>query len=117
MLFKEEKTRNEFWELIPKAKYLLTYINWLSFSLFKKEVVITGIYYQGGSGVHSQFRAFDLRTKDYYTQEQIDTILETINRHFVYDPKRPEMKSCIYHKSDQVLIDPEYHLHCQVWIE
>ena len=123
MKFKEKQLEQEFWKLTPKARYLACYVDYLFWRHFKWEATITCIYYEGGSGIHSQWRAFDVSTKALRFNE-IDIIKNFINREFPYDDSRPQLKSCIYHKVSEDKIRgyslkdfvPEYHLHCQVWI-
>lgn len=124
MRFKETELMTEFWKLTPKARYLLCYIDYLLWKLYKLEATITCIYYEGGSGVHSQWRAFDISTKE-ISSMRIIAIQEKVNRTFPYDINRPRLKSCIYHKvGDDKIKDyklknfvPQYHLHFQCWIK
>ena len=125
MLFKKKKLQDEFWLLKPKAKTLMCFADWTSYLLFGKPIIVTEILYQGGTGVHADHRAFDIRTKDYYTDDQIDNLKGVVNRHYVYDPRRPEKKTCVRHKVKKENISkykipefvPEDHLHFQVWIK
>lgn len=125
MLFKKKKLRDQFWLLKPKAKILMCSADWVSLSLFGKQIIVTMIFYRGGTGVHADHRGFDVRTKDYYTEQQIRIFKDTINRQFIYDPLRPEKKTCIRHKVEKKDVDkyeipefvPEDHLHFQVWIK
>jgi len=123
MKFKSPELESEYWKLTPKARYLASYIDYLFWCQFQKEATITCIYYEGGSGVHSQWRAFDISTKNLQSNE-IGITEDIVNREFVYDVNRPQLKSCIYHKVGEDKIKgyslkdfvPEYHLHCQVYI-
>jgi len=125
MLFKKEGLKKEFWLLKPKAKLLMCSVNWTSYLLFGKPIIVTEIIYRGGTGVHADGRAFDIRTKDYYTDDQIDNLKDTINRRNVYDLRRPNKKTCVRHKVKQEDVEkyqipefvPEDHLHFQVWIK
>lgn len=125
MKFKTEELREQYWKLTPKARYLASYIDYLLWKMYKKEATITCVWYEGGSGVHSQWRAFDIRTQDYLSGEQIEEIKERVNKTFPYDINRPKLQSCIYHKVDSKKISeyklkdfvPQYHLHCQCWIK
>lgn len=124
MKFKNPKLKEEVWKLTPKAQYLLCFTNWISIVLFNKPIMVTCIWYNGGSGVHALWRAFDIRTENYYSKKDIAKFIGFVNEHFPYDKKRPKMKSAIYHKvnkkkiKDYKLKDfkPQYHLHAQVWI-
>lgn len=123
MKFKTEELWEQYWKLTPKARYLASYIDYLLWKLYKLEATITCIYYEGGSGVHSQWRAFDISTRE-LTSMRIIAIQEKVNKTFPYDINRPRLKSCIYHKVDDKKIKeyklvnfvPQYHLHMQVWI-
>ncbi|MBA7544848.1 hypothetical protein ES705_37209 [subsurface metagenome] len=125
MVFKKIKLRDEFWLLKPKAKLLMCSVNWTSYLLFGKPIIITEIIYRGGTGVHADGRAFDIRTKDYYVGDEAENLKDTVNRHWVYDPKRANKKTCVRHKvkkEDTGKYEipefvPEDHLHFQVWIK
>ena len=60
------------------------------------------------SGIHSTIplRAFDIRSRDF--PEPI-AITNDINKHWIYDPKRTEMKCAIYHNTGA-----GFHIHLQV---
>lgn len=125
MLFKEERFRKQFWTLHPKLRYLLCKVDYLLWSKFGKEAKLTCLFYEGGSGVHSITcgRATDISTHN-LTAKEIIWIKDHINENFPYDPKRPEKKTCIYHKVDKEKIKeyslknfvPQYHFHFQVWV-
>jgi len=124
-LFKEERLRQEFWLLDPKAKYLMCKFNYVSIKRTGKPIIVTCIIYEGGSGVHSIKckRGFDVRTEGYYTAEQIVWFEEHFNKNFPYDVNRPKMKTLNYHEANIDIIEngikkraKEHHLHCQVWI-
>lgn len=124
MKFKTEELCGQYWKLTPKARYLAGYIDYLLWKWYKKEAIITCIFYIGGSGVHSQWRAFDIRSTD-FTYNEIAVIQEEVNRTFPYDVNRPQLKSCIHHKVDSKKIKdyklknfvPQYHFHFQVWVK
>jgi len=124
MKFKTDEIAEQYWQLTPKARYLASYIDYLLWKLYKKQATITCIFYQGGSGVHSQWRAFDIRSTD-FTYNEIANIQEKVNTTFPYDVSRPKLKSCIHHKVDSKKISeyklkdfvPQYHLHFQVWVK
>lgn len=124
MLFKKKKLQDEFLLLKLKTKLLMYLADWTSYLLFGKFIVVTEILYKGGTGVHADQRAFDIRTKDYYTNNQVEIFKDTINRYWIYDPLRPEKKTCVRHKVEKKDVDkyeipefvPEDHLHFQVWI-
>jgi len=124
MLFKKDELKDQFWLLKPKAKLLMCFANWVSWTLTGKSLFVTMIYYKGGAGVHEDYRAFDSRIKDYYTEDQVNVIMGMVNGAYPYDPRRPEKKSCLRHKVDEKDIGkyqipgftPEDHLHFQAWI-
>jgi len=60
------------------------------------------------SGIHCTIplRATDWRSRDYPEPEKI---AEDINKHWSYDPQRPELKCCIYHDTGR-----GFHFHLQV---
>lgn len=123
MKFKHPELKEQFWKLTPRARHLACYMEDIIWQE-GKEMMITCIYYEGGSGIHSQWRAFDIRSTD-LTYNQIVKITEFVNYDFVYDVDRPNLKSVIHHKVDSKKIKdyklkdfvPQYHLHCQVWIK
>jgi len=126
-LFKNPGLREEFWLLEPKAKYLMMKLNYISVIKFGKPIIVTCIIYEGGSGIHSIKcrRGFDIRTRNYYTKEQREWLLDHVNKNFPYDKSRPRYKTLKYHKVDDKKIKdyklkdfvPQYHLHCQVYIK
>jgi len=70
--------------------------------------IITSLYRIGDPGVHGTLplRAVDLRCR---SQILGKGIAETINKHWKYDPDRPEMLVAIFHDTGR-----GYHLHIQV---
>lgn len=126
MLFKEEKFKNEFWQLDSKARYLACKVDYLLWIKFGKELIITMIFYEGGSGIHSKKckRAFD-GSKHNLTENEVKWIENHINENFPYDSTRPNMKTCLPHKVDEKDIGkyeipgfkPADHLHFQVWVK
>ena len=60
------------------------------------------------SGIHCTIplRAFDFRSAVYPNPQDI---ADDINAHFIYDPKRPDLKVCVYHDTGF-----GYHFHIQV---
>ena len=63
--------------------------------------------FREGAGVHGTIplRAFDLRSRDF---EDPVKVCEDINKYWVYDPKRPKFKVCIYHN-----VGRGWHFHIQ----
>lgn len=74
----------------------------------KEEVVITSGKRVGDKGVHgtAPVRGIDIRSYIYTNPAEICTY---INRHWSYDPKRPEMKCAIFHD-----VGKGKHIHLQV---
>lgn len=124
MKFKEKKLEQEFWQLTPKARWLASYVDYILWQDSKKEATITCIFYEGGSGIHSQWRAFDIRSTD-LTVKEITRLKDWINYDVPYDVDRPNLKTCIHHKVSAKKIKeyklknfvPQYHLHFQAWIK
>lgn len=124
MLFKEDRLKDEFWLLKPKAKLVMCFANWVSWTQTGKSLFVTEIYYKGGTGVHEDLRAFDSKIKDYYTEQQVNVIMGMVNGAYPYDLRRPEKKTCLRHEVKKEDIGkyeipgfmPEDHLHFQVWI-
>lgn len=65
--------------------------------------------YRPGPGVHGQMpvRGYDRRCRN---AAMGNAIAQWINRKWVYDPDRPDMLCCIFHKIDEY----GWHLHMQV---
>ena len=59
-------------------------------------------------GIHNTdpLRAIDLRS---WTIRNPELIAEKINKAWIYDPKRPDKKACVYHDIGQ-----GHHFHLQV---
>ncbi|NIT58424.1 MAG: hypothetical protein GWN00_20010 [Aliifodinibius sp.] len=68
----------------------------------------TSIYRPGDGGVHGTLpvRGFDVRMKS----EEVGRALEFfVNKHWSYDPKRPNLRCCLLHD-----VGKGQHLHFQV---
>lgn len=74
--------------------------------LFNKEFIVTRVTdkVDGESGVHTDKRAVDVRTKGHFTAEECQTLVNFLNARF---PRKDRFKTCIYHKGT------EWHLHIQ----
>ena len=72
------------------------------------EGVITSAHRPGDPGVHGQLpcRGLDRRCRNAGLG---NAIKQYINRRWEYDPDRPEMEVCIFHKCDEY----GWHLHTQ----
>ena len=69
---------------------------------------ITSLYRIGDDGVHGSLplRALDLRCRN----DGVGKVIERwVNRRYLYDPKRPQYKVCMYHD-----VGRGKHLHIQV---
>ncbi len=120
MRFKYETLKEEFWQLDPKLRMILTVLDFMCIKRFKKEIILTSLIRPKttDSGVHEAKRGADLRTIDYFTPQEIETILEFINLDYPYDPVRPNMKTAIYHEVKETLKDKDtelsgLHIHIQ----
>ena len=71
--------------------------------------VITSAYRPGDPGVHGQMpvRGADRRCRNSAIG---NAIKQWLNRKWEYDPERPHLDVCIFHKCDE----HGWHLHCQV---
>ena len=95
--------------LIALLKYsyhrkLVALVAWCYIRL--SEVVITSAYREGDQGVHGSGRGIDIRSRCFADPQKI---ADEINRHWTYDPLRPEKICALYHDSGQ---GP--HIHLQV---
>ena len=74
------------------------------------EQTVTSIYRIGDAGVHGTLpvRGIDLRDPGEDTARQI---MEAVNDRWVYDPDRPAIGCCLYHKNRS---NNGRHLHFQV---
>lgn len=70
--------------------------------------LITSAYRPGDSGVHGQMpvRGIDRRCRNAAIG---NAMKEWINRKWEYDPERPHLECCIFHKCEQY----GWHLHIQ----
>lgn len=74
------------------AKYALTKFNWefTITSIFRTKAEDAALH---ASGIHSEWRAVDVRTKD-QNQDTVNAVANYINKKYSYDPSRPGMKVC-----------------------
>ncbi len=72
-------------------------------------LVFTSGHRDGDPGVHGAdpLRGYDLRSTVYPVPQNI---VDDVNKHWIYDPSRPEKKCVLYHKVE----GNAYHLHFQV---
>lgn len=75
---------------------------------FAQEFTVTSLYRIGDYGVHGQLplRGIDLRCLDPVFGAEVENY---VNAKYIYDPKRPLMKACMFHD-----IGHGAHLHLQV---
>ena len=78
----------------------------LWFSVRFSNTTFTSAYRKGDPGVHGTIpcRAVDIRSKGF---EDPQGVADEVNRNWVYDPNRPEMKCCVYH---DIGLGPHFHL-------
>jgi hypothetical protein len=96
---------------VPFHKKMIALTLW--FAWRQDKPVITSSYrdasvHDKDSGIHSTIpcRAVDWRSKDLTNPKRV---VEDINNHWEYDPKRPKLKCAIYHD-----IGLGAHIHTQV---
>lgn len=82
--------------------------------LGKEHIIITSMIRpkKNDSGVHELARAIDF-VIPYLNDNEINSILDAVNTNYVYDIKRPEKKTLIYHSTDSYNASG-YHFHLQV---
>ena len=95
--------------LISLLKYsyhrkLVALVAWCYIRL--SEVVVTSGFREGDTGVHGCGRGIDIRS---HVFEDPQKVTDEINKHWIYDPLRPEKTCALYHDSGQ---GP--HIHLQV---
>lgn len=112
MLFKSKKIQSQFKNLHWKLRYILFFLDNKSIKEFNKEIFITSLIRpkKKDSGIHALKRAGDIRTKNYYTKSQIETLVSFLKNTYIYDPKRPKYKIVLYHKVHGSTL----HIHVQV---
>jgi hypothetical protein len=112
MKFKEQKLREHFWQVKPKLRLILCHLDYCAKNWLRKEITITSIIRPKttDSGIHALKRAADVRTKKVFTKREIEKIMAYFNWHYQYDPKRPNIKTFVYHKVE----GSEFHFHIQV---
>ena len=121
MKFKRIALKDQFWCLYPKLRLILCDLDYYSILLTGKEILLTSIYRKGDKGVHGSWRGTDARVEfdtgkriiRYYTNEEIRLILQYIKKKYVYDRKRPQMKTIIYHRVE----GSTHHFHLQTMPE
>ena len=106
---------------IPRHPKLTEVLLWTS-RLKKMEMVVTSDHrdkpiHDKDPGIHNTdpLRAIDLRS---WTMRNPELIAEKINKAWIYDPKRPEYKVCVYHEAKKTMPDGTikklgFHFHCQ----
>ncbi len=102
MRFKSDKEKQEWNDsrLSTVLKQVVTDASEYARKKWDWEFTVTSIYRTPqedavlqGSGVHSLWRAVDVRTKDQKT-EAVNDVAEYINKRWIYDPQRPALKVC-----------------------
>jgi hypothetical protein len=90
----------------PFHPKLIALAMWVTARL--SDVVFTSGYRKGDKGVHGQVpcRGLDIRSWIYPDPQMI---CDDINKHWIYDPERPDKKCAIYHN-----VGKGFHIHLQV---
>lgn len=91
----------------PFHSRMIELIKW--FCVRYSEVVITGGFEERSyPSVHSvvKVRGLDVRSRIY---EDPEAVVEDVNRHWIYDPERPEKVCAMYHDTGR-----GKHIHLQV---
>ena len=119
--FKNDKLFRSFCS-IPRHPKLIEVLLWAS-HLKKMELIVTSdfrakLIHDKDPGIHgtNPLRAIDLRS---WTMRNPELIAEKINKAWIYNPKRPKLKVCVYHEATQTQLDGTkeklgYHFHLQV---
>lgn len=108
MKFKLESMRNEFWMLHPRLRKILCDLDDFCINEFCIEITITSLIRKDNAkSVHCYGRGSDVRSWD-FSKEQIDAILEYINRLYPYGDG--VHKTIMYHQVG----DDSFHFHLQV---
>lgn len=105
--FKDMKVlRNMF--TVAWHPFLIALLLWLIVRYSKGKIILTSAFRKGDPGVHGQvpLRGIDLRSTVFDDPQKI---CDDINIVWIYDPKRPDKKTAIYHDIGQ---GP--HIHLQV---
>ena len=86
--------------------------------LFQKFMVVTVVWYAGGSGIHALYRALDISARDFRTGELLPMHERTRAEAVVnnaWDYGRDPYQVCWHHKSEHTEgYPPEWHFHVQV---
>lgn len=91
--WKDDKLAKTLKEIVDEAaKYAKKKWKWDFFltSIFRTPEEDVALH---ASGIHTSWRAVDVRTKD-QKKEAVDDVSDFINKKWTYDPKRPNMKVC-----------------------
>ena len=87
-------------QLNARLKIIVAEASAYALERWKWEFTITSIYRSPeedaalkASGVHSHWRAVDVRTRG-RSQKAIDDVAAYANTRWIYDPKRPSLKVC-----------------------
>ena len=88
----------------PKLRGMALDVN----SHFDVEFTVTSLYRINDKGVHGTLplRGIDLRCRESGFGKMIE---DYVNKKWIYDPDRPDMKSCMFHDIGQGA-----HIHLQV---
>ena len=96
--------------LHPQVFMLSLLASACSMHRFGKNLWVTSVFRQGDKGVHGHWRGVDLDNDEITIDNKI-LLADHLNKLFIYDPNRPELKVCLYHKVEGRGGD---HFHLQV---
>ncbi len=120
MKFKVPKLKDQFFQIYPKLRLILCDLDCYSQKRFGKEIIITSLIRKNDKGVHGYGRGADVRVEyvgwkrliRYYTGKEIASILHCVNSKYIYDFRRPEYHTIIYHR----VKGSTHHFHVQCWV-
>lgn len=113
MIFKEDKLRDQLAQCSVWLENLAEEMDEFCKINFKKEIVITRVTdpVVGESGVHIDYRAFDVRNQTesgyYFDQSEIEKILAFFNHKYA---RTDNFRTVIHHSFNGGM----FHLHCQI---
>lgn len=115
--FKEGVNKEDFFKLDGKcimlAGFAFEVISSLGFDFIITELWRPEMH---PDDIHDDYRCFDLRTVGVFKSlNDINFIVDKINKYFIYDPSRPQKKCCIHHEiKDKNGKSLGWHFHFQV---
>jgi hypothetical protein len=114
--FKEPQLIHQYHQLHPKVVEVVEWIDReiIRALLWQKFLVVTAIHYEGGSGVHADYRAVDWSARDYHTgillsRHRCLAVQAAINEAWDHGSEGL-FNVCWYHQA----VGGEWHFHTQV---